>query len=119
MIANEVRTMIKTIEAVIDDDGNIRLLEPVHLGSARRALVVILDEPENHVDESAVLNEAALSDWNCPEEDCSMALLAAGKVVGVAFPFSDLSQSKLRPAVVFTGAVRGDWILCQARYSSG
>ncbi|MEK7408570.1 MAG: MazF family transcriptional regulator [Acidobacteriota bacterium] len=29
------------------------------------------------------------------------------------FPFSDLSQTKLRPAVVLAGAGRGDWILCQ------
>ena len=42
-----------------------------------------------------------------------MALLAAGKVVLVACPFSDLSQSKLRPAVVLADADRGDWILCQ------
>jgi len=38
---------------------------------------------------------------------------AAGKVVLVPFPFSDLSQSKLRPAVVVVGAGRGDWALCQ------
>lgn len=31
----------------------------------------------------------------------------------VRFPFSDLSQSKLRPAVVLVHADRGDWILCQ------
>jgi len=42
-----------------------------------------------------------------------MALLTAGKVVLVAFPFSDLSQSKLRPAIVLADAERGDWILCQ------
>ncbi|MGE0276454.1 MAG: type II toxin-antitoxin system PemK/MazF family toxin [Nitrospiraceae bacterium] len=29
------------------------------------------------------------------------------------FPFSDLSQTKLRPAVVLADARRGDWILCQ------
>jgi mRNA interferase MazF len=39
--------------------------------------------------------------------------LAAGKVVLVPFPFSDLSQSKLRPAVVLADAGRNDWILCQ------
>ena len=38
---------------------------------------------------------------------------AAGKVVLVPFPFSDLSKSKLRPAVILAGAGRGDWILCQ------
>jgi mRNA interferase MazF len=31
----------------------------------------------------------------------------------VAFPFSDLSQAKLRPAVVMADAGRHDWILCQ------
>jgi len=37
----------------------------------------------------------------------------AGAVVLVRFPFSDLSQTKLRPAVVLAGAGRGDWVLCQ------
>ena len=34
-------------------------------------------------------------------------------VVVVAFPFTDLSGAKLRPAVVLAGAGRDDWILCQ------
>ena len=34
-------------------------------------------------------------------------------IVVVDFPFSDLSGSKLRPAVVLCGARRGDWLLCQ------
>jgi len=38
---------------------------------------------------------------------------ATGAVVLVPFPFSDLSQSKLRPAVVLADAGRGDWILYQ------
>jgi mRNA interferase MazF len=38
---------------------------------------------------------------------------AAGAVVLVPFPFSDLSQAKLRPAVVLAYSGRGDWILCQ------
>ena len=38
---------------------------------------------------------------------------ATGSVVLVAFPFSDLSASKLRPAIVLASAERGDWILCQ------
>ena len=31
----------------------------------------------------------------------------------VPFPFSDLSRSKLRPAVVLANAGRGDLVLCQ------
>jgi mRNA interferase MazF len=36
-----------------------------------------------------------------------------GAVVLVPFPFSDVSQAKLRPAVVLADAERGDWILSQ------
>ncbi len=42
-----------------------------------------------------------------------MVAPAAGKVVLVPFPFSNLSQSKLRPAIVLADAGRQDWILCQ------
>jgi mRNA interferase MazF len=38
---------------------------------------------------------------------------SAGGIVLVPFPFSDLSQAKLRPAVALANAGRGDWILCQ------
>lgn len=42
-----------------------------------------------------------------------MVTPAAGEVVLVPFPFSDLSQSKVRPAVCLAAAGRGDWIPCQ------
>lgn len=42
-----------------------------------------------------------------------MVTPAAGTVVLVTFPFSDLSASKLRPAVVLASVGRNDWILCQ------
>ena len=38
---------------------------------------------------------------------------SAGAVILIPFPFSDLSRSKLRPAVVLADAGRGDRILCQ------
>jgi mRNA interferase MazF len=38
---------------------------------------------------------------------------STGSVVLVPFPFSDLSQSKLRPAIVLASADRDDWVLCQ------
>jgi hypothetical protein len=63
--------MIRTVQAVIDEQGNVRLLEPVHLPSARRALVTILEDGQvADAPESALLSEAALAeDWNHPEED--------------------------------------------------
>jgi hypothetical protein len=39
--------------------------------------------------------------------------VTAGDVVLVRFPFSDLSQPKLRPAIVLADAGRGDLVLCQ------
>ena len=42
-----------------------------------------------------------------------MGIFTAGQVVIVHFPFSDLTASKLRPAVVLAEAGRGDWVLCQ------
>lgn len=42
-----------------------------------------------------------------------MVAPAVGSVVLVRFPFSDLSASKLRPAVVLAAVGRDDWILCQ------
>ena len=71
--------MIQSIEAVIDGEGNVRLLGPVHLESTRRAIVLILDEPEPFIDETAVLSEAALEDWNRPEEDAAWSHLQPAK----------------------------------------
>ena len=42
-----------------------------------------------------------------------MGGLKGGVVVLVRFPFSDLSSSKLRPALVVASAGGTDWVLCQ------
>ena len=69
--------MIKTIEAIIDEQGNVRLLEPVQLESARRALVTILeDAPIVSIEETALLSEPTLAkDWNRAEEDAAWSHL--------------------------------------------
>lgn len=65
--------MLRTLEAIIDADGTVRLAEPVELIGPARALVTILDLPV--VDEVTLLSEPALSDWNRPEEDAAWAHL--------------------------------------------
>jgi hypothetical protein len=63
--------MIQTVEAVIDENGRVQLLEDVRLPEARRALVTILDEEAiTGVSETALLSEQALAeDWSRPEEE--------------------------------------------------
>jgi len=68
--------MIQTIEAIVDERGTVRLLEPVHLNRRHRALVTILaDEPLGTL-ETAILSEQSLAqDWNRPEEEEAWAHL--------------------------------------------
>jgi mRNA interferase MazF len=42
-----------------------------------------------------------------------MGVPAIREVVIVPFPCTDLSQTKVRPAVCLTDAHRGDWLFCQ------
>ena len=69
--------MIRTIEATIDESGNVRLLEPVQLLSTQRALVTILeDAPLVMADEIPLLSEPALAeDWNRLEEETAWSHL--------------------------------------------
>jgi hypothetical protein len=68
--------MIQTVEAVVDEQGRVRLLGPVQVDGLRRALVLVLDEPAEPPGEAALLAEAALAvDWNRPEEDAAWSHL--------------------------------------------
>jgi len=63
--------MILTVEAIIEPDGKVLLLEDVQLTESHRALVTILeDEPVSKASVTAMLSEPSLAeDWNRPEED--------------------------------------------------
>ena len=70
--------MIRTVEAVIDEHGNVRLLETVQMPGVRRTLVMIFEEPGTPVAETVLLSEGALAeDWNRPEEDAAWSHLQA------------------------------------------
>ena len=51
--------MIRTVEAVVDPNGNVRLLEDIRLPGPRRALLTILDDAPRS-EETALLSERAL-----------------------------------------------------------
>ena len=72
---------IRTVEAVIDEQGHVTLLEPIAPGPKRRALVTILNEHgSDRVPETALFSEAALAeDWNRPEEDAAWSRLREGR----------------------------------------
>lgn len=62
--------MIQTVEAVIDEQGIVRLLELIRLPGARRALVTILEE-------SPTLSPSATSlvrEWNTTHNDMATLL---------------------------------------------
>ena len=42
-----------------------------------------------------------------------MVALVPASIVVIPFPFSDLSEAKLRPAVAITETGYDDWLLCQ------
>ena len=66
--------MIKRVEARIEKDGQVHLLEPVRVSRSCRAIVTIVDDPA--VPDTALLSEDALArDWDRPEEDAAWAHL--------------------------------------------
>ncbi len=70
--------MIQTVEAVVDSQGRVRLLGDVRVTGSQRALVTVLDEAAAIPGETALLSEAALSDWLRPEEDVAWAHFQPG-----------------------------------------
>jgi len=62
--------MIQTLEAIIDERGVVRLLEPLQLDRRHRALVTILTDQPSDAHETTFLSQASLAkDWDRPEED--------------------------------------------------
>ena len=62
--------MMHTVEATIDEKGEVRLAEPLQIKGVHRALVTVLEEPPIEAVETALLSESSLStDWSRPEEE--------------------------------------------------
>jgi hypothetical protein len=76
--------MIQTVEAVIDQNGQVHLPEGLGLPTSRSAIVMILDEepkvtgqnPGDVISETALLSGQSLAkDWNRSEEDAVWSYL--------------------------------------------
>jgi hypothetical protein len=70
--------MLQTVQAVVDKNGKVCLLESIQLSKPRRALVTILDDEvfDDLPNITALLSEQALAtDWDRPEEDEAWAHL--------------------------------------------
>jgi hypothetical protein len=66
--------MLKSLEATVGMNGEVRLREPLRVGHPCRAIVTILDEPD--IPETALLSEESLArDWERPEEDAAWSHL--------------------------------------------
>ena len=66
--------MLKSVEATIEANGEVHLLEPIHIGHLHRAIVTIIEYPE--IPETALLSQPALAqDWERPEEDVAWSHL--------------------------------------------
>jgi hypothetical protein len=65
--------MLRTFEAIIEPDGRVRLLEPISVPSATRALVTILDVPAG---------ASVFSDWHREEEDTAWQHLQETPMTG-------------------------------------
>ncbi len=72
--------MIQAVEAIVDENGQIRLRGEIRVDGPRRTLVMILDEPATNPPETAFLSETALAeDWSRPEEDAAWSHLQQAK----------------------------------------
>lgn len=71
--------MAKTIEAIIDPQGRVRLLEPVALDVSHRALVTILEDAVRGEDVALFAEPSLAQDWDREEEDTAWSHLRPGK----------------------------------------
>lgn len=85
--------MLRTLEAVVEPDGRVRLLEPLGITTSHRALVTVLEESGTGADPNpaTLLRELAPAEWNARQDDA----VRSGQV-GAKVPMRGLSGDELR-----------------------
>lgn len=60
--------MLKSVEATVEKNGEVHLLEPLNMKYPCRAIVTLFEQPD--ISETALLSEVSLAqDWEKREED--------------------------------------------------
>lgn len=67
--------MLTTVEAVLDTDGALRFVEPVHLAHAQRVLVTFTEPLDEAVEGTRISERSLAADWLRDEEDAAWAHL--------------------------------------------
>ena len=66
--------MLRTLEAVIDDQNHVQWSEHIQLHSPQRVLITLLD-PVPMADETLLMTEPALEEWLNDDEEAAWAHL--------------------------------------------
>lgn len=67
--------MLTTLEAVLQADGALRFLEPVHLSGTQRVLVTFTQPADEALSGSALSQNSLATDWLRDEEEAAWAHL--------------------------------------------
>ncbi|MDT7835445.1 hypothetical protein [Aquabacterium sp. OR-4] len=71
--------MLTTVEAVLQADGALHFLEPVHLTGSQRVLVTFTQPVDEAVSGAALSQRSLAVDWLRDEEDAAWAHLQSAK----------------------------------------
>lgn len=67
--------MLRTVEAIVEKDGSLRLLERIELREGERALVTLLSEDTPSAEAALLSQDALAEDWERQGEDEAWAHL--------------------------------------------
>jgi len=71
--------MLRTVEAIVEPSGTVRLLEPVTVDKPTRALLTLLAPDTEPVDTTRLAEAALAVDWLRDEEDAAWAHLQSAR----------------------------------------
>ena len=67
--------MLKTVEAMLQTNGALEFLEPIHLAAAQRVLVTFTGSQDESLSEAQLSERSLSTDWLREEEDAAWAHL--------------------------------------------